>query len=618
MILFVFIAVCLLSVRLANRYKENLFDTIAFSTAILILTLYILAFFKGMKLISILCAVYILIETANAIRKKAFGEIAKTLNDPVFFAFIAVCIIVTFLTSNQMFTWWDDINFWSSDARQMFFMNGFAGKYGNVSPEFGDYPPVPTIFKWILLQLSPNNYNESFQFAGYFILNTIFLLPLAACIDKVKLFDKKLLDCAMKVAFFLAVLMLPGVFNGIIFYGTPSDITMGIIYGALLLAIWQQQGHDPVFYYARIGVYTALLLLTKSVGIEWALFALIFYFVFAKKQKGILASIAVSGSFYISWLLFCLVNRRVAKLTGAGIKMAAGDYSVPDNAVDKMGYFFSGFAKIPMHVDKNITFDPSTLAAVIILFAVLIIIGYKKLLDHKELKKMVIFLIATALVTYGVIFLAHISIFQTEDQYLDAYAMAVSIARYGCPYTLGSMMLLIEILFDRQKSKEYLKTGTYTAIIVILCILLTADYSGWYGYLYGYRADLDENRAVIDDMVGDDGRMILDAVSSSDYWGKRVLVIRDGHEFHWVHDAYISRQASPVAMVYGGFLIEDDTPETISERLDMSHAMYLYVEDDEGIADELFKPLMKDGEVYRSATVYRISKDGNDIKLSVE
>ncbi len=618
MILFVFIAVCLLSVRLANRYKENLLDTIAFSTAILILTLYILAFFKGMKLISILCAVYILIETANAIRRKAFGEIAKTLNDPVFFAFIAVCVIVTFLTSNQMFTWWDDINFWSSDARQMFFMNGFAGKYGNVSPEFGDYPPVPTIFKWILLQLSPNYYNESFQFAGYFILNTVFLLPLAACIDKVKLFDKKLLDCAMKVAFFLAVLMLPGVFNGIIFYGTPSDITMGIIYGALLLAIWQQDGHDPVFYYARIGIYTALLFLTKSVGIEWAVFALIFYFVFAKKEKGIIASIGISGGFYISWLLFCLVNRRVAKLTGAGIKMATGDYSVPDNASDKMGYFFGGFAKIPMHVDHNITFDPSTLAAVIILFVILGIIGYRKLLDKKELRKMIIFFIGTALATYGVIFLAHISIFQTEDQYLDAYAMAVSIARYGCPFTLGSTMLLIEILFDRQKSKEYLKTGAKTAIIVIICILLTADYSGWYGYLFGYRAKLDENRAVIDDMVGDDGRIILDAVSSKDYWGKRVLILRDGHEFHWVHDAYISREASPVAMVYGGFLTEDDTPVTISDRIDMSHAMYLYVEDDEGIADELFKPLMSEGQEYRSATVYRILNDGNEIKLSAQ
>ena len=618
MILFVFIAAFLLAARLAERYKENLLDTIAFSAAILILMLYILAFFRGMKCISIICAVYILFEIVIAIKKKKAAEIAKTFYNPVFFAFIAVCVIVTFLTSDQMFTWWDDINFWSSDTRQMFYMNGFAGKYGNVSPEFGDYPPVPTIFKWIFLQLSPRVYNESYQFAGYFVLNTVFLLPLAACIDKVRLFEKKALDAAVKVVFFIAVLMLPGVFNGIIFYGTPSDITMGIIYGALLLAIWQQDGHDPVFYYARIGIYTALLFLTKSVGIEWAVFALIFYFVFAKKEKGILASIGISGGFYISWLLFCLVNRRVAKLTGAGIKMATGDYSVPDNASDKMGYFFGGFAKIPMHVDHNITFDPSTLAAVIILFVILGIIGYRKLLDKKELRKMIIFFIGTALATYGVIFLAHISIFQTEDQYLDAYAMAVSIARYGCPFTLGSTMLLIEILFDRQKSKEYLKTGAKTAIIVIICILLTADYSGWYGYLFGYRAKLDENRAVIDDMVGDDGRIILDAVSNKDYWGKRVLILRDGHEFHWVHDAYISREASPVAMVYGGFLTEDDTPVTISDRIDMSHAMYLYVEDDEGIADELFKPLMSEGQEYRSDTVYRILNDGNEIKLSAQ
>lgn len=129
MILLVFVATCLLAARLADRYRENLLDTIAFSTAILILMLYVLAFFRGMKCISIICAVYIIFETVIAIRKKRVRDIVKTFYNPVFLAFIAVNVAVIFLTSDQIFTWWDDINFWSSDAKQMFFMNGFPGKY---------------------------------------------------------------------------------------------------------------------------------------------------------------------------------------------------------------------------------------------------------------------------------------------------------------------------------------------------------------------------------------------------------------------------------------------------------------------------------------------------------
>ena len=618
MILLVFVATCLLAARLADRYRENLLDTIAFSTAILILMLYVLAFFRGMKCISIICAVYIIFETVIAIRKKRVRDIVKTFYNPVFLAFIAVNVAVIFLTSDQIFTWWDDINFWSSDAKQMFFMNGFPGKYGNVSPEFGDYPPITSIFKWIFLNLSPKKYNESLQFAGYFVLNAVFLLPLVSCVEKSEVSSKKTGNNIIRILFLLCVLLMPGVFSGIIYYGTPSDITMGIIYGALLLGIWEQDGHDPFFYYSRIALYTSLLLLTKSVGIEWAIFALVFYFVFAKKEKGILASIAVSGSFYISWLLFCLVNRRVAKLTGAGIKMATGDYAVPENASDKMKYFFEGFMTMPMHADHNFTFDLSTGVAVIILFALLIFIGYKKLLNGREFTKMIIFLFMTALVTYGVIFLAHISIFQTEDQYLDAYAMAASIARYGCPFTLGSTMLLTEILFDRQKSKEYLKMRTKTALVVMICILLTADYSGLYGYLIGYRSNLIQNKAVIDDMVGDDGRIILDAVSTEEYRGKRVLIIRDGHEYHWVHDAYISREASPVALVYSSYIIEDDTLNTISEKIDMCHAQYLYVEDFENVTGPLFGPLLQDGQKFEAGKVYRINATDQGIRLSLQ
>jgi hypothetical protein len=206
--------------------------------------------------------------------------------------------------------------------------------------------------------------------------------------------------------------------------------------------------------------------------------------------------------------------------------------------------------------------------------------------------------------------MAHISLFQTEDQYLDAYAMGISIARYCAPFTMGSMYLLIGIGFNRLRAsnvkRRMLIFGSVCALVVLLC----ADYSGVYKYLRGYRDQLAENKAYVSDMVGEDGKELVLAVSDKEYWGKRVLVFRDGHEYYWVHNTYISKEASPTALVYDTFLIEEDTADTIRQKMLDSHASYFYVEDKDGVAKELFSDVVTDGE-YEPGVVLKIEGAGN-------
>ena len=287
-------AMLLIGLAAAEKYKVNIGDGIAVSGATIILLLYVLAFFRGMKLIGVVSIVLAgAIFLLPLLRQKSIGasgeadtrikKYTKYLLNPTFIMLVISVAVVSVLTREEIFSWWDDINFWSSDAKQLYFLNGFPGKYGNVSPEFGDYPPVTSIFKWLFLQINAQNYNESLQFAGYFALNMVFLMPLAGMAQE-WIND----GCGLKnwkkypasVICFAAIALLPGVFNGIIYYGTPADITMGIIYGALLLAISQQNVESEFFYYLRIALYSSVLFLTKSVGIEWAVFALFFYFIY--------------------------------------------------------------------------------------------------------------------------------------------------------------------------------------------------------------------------------------------------------------------------------------------------------------------------------------------------
>ena len=611
------IAVCVLGAYISSKNKVNIGDGLAMSASGLILALYVLAFFRGMKYVWIVAIVVIFF----AIIRKIHTSYADVF---ILALFVITVAFVGVLVSGNVFSWWDDINFWSSDAKQLFFMNGFPGKYGNVSPEFGDYPPVTSIFKWLFLQLGNGEYKEGLQFAGYFALNAVFLMPLAG-----RLVTSILNNTAIKRAFryvlavisFVCVMALPGVFNGIIYYGTPADITMGIVYGTLLISIYEQEQCAENFYYVRIALYTAVLFLTKSVGIEWAFFALVFYLLVAKKNVKMVGAVAGSVTVYGSWLLFCLVNRRVAKLTGAGIKMAtSGTYTAPQNTADKAGFFWEGLWTMPMHADRNFTLDLPTGVMVIILFVVLLVLVRTRLLEKKEGHKIALFMLITGLITYGIIFLAHISIFQGEDQYLDAYAMAVSVARYGFPFAFGTLSLLIGVALgsgrNAKDNGQHGAIGLAATCIFMIFVLLTADYLGMYKHLWGYRQNVSSLAKDSYDMVGDDGRVIVDTVlADKTLWGKRVLVMRDGHTYHWVHDTYISKEASPVPLVYDAFLAESEDSAAMAKKIMEKHASYLYVEDEEGISSDLFTPLMAEGKEFEPGVVYKVTEINGTVVL---
>ncbi|MCR5403702.1 MAG: hypothetical protein K6E91_07800 [Butyrivibrio sp.] len=594
MFIVVMLAFLLLSAFMAHKTKKHITQCTSIVFAGVILTMYVLAFFRALDFLWIIAAFVIPGVMAAVIfeGKEGIEGVLKKLTDPIIIL-LGICTLAVGLCASEMvFTWWDDINYWSSDAKQLFFLNGFPGKYGNVSPEFGDYPPVTSLVKWLFLQLGGSSYNESLQFLGYFFANAVFMLPLvgkaAECIDELDV--SAAFRALLKGTSFLGAMLLPGVFNGIIYYGTPADITMAIVYGALLLSIYDDKDCTDFYYYARIAMYTAVFLLTKSIGFEWAMFALAFYFLWGRRKKRILISALFAGTFWGSWLLFCFVNRRVAKLTGAGIKMAtSGSYSAPDNAVQKLVFFAQGFLFEPMHADHNMTIDLSTGAFVVLIFLAVVALHMFRVINRREMGKLMLFLALSAVFSYAIVFAAHITIFQTEDQYLEPYAMAVSIARYCSPFALGGTYLIMGMCFDRLRS-----FGKTMRVVAALCaalafVFLTADYSGLYRYLIGYRADVQNDRAYCNDMIGEDGFKLIKAVDDRSLWGKRVLVLRDGHSYYWVHNTYISKEASPVALVYDVFLAEEDTGDGILKKIADSHAGYFYVEDDEGAATDFFK-----------------------------
>lgn len=628
------VAFLLVMYVISYRTKESFADLLPVCTGGLLIVLYFLAFLRAMILIVPLtigivafCVIKYLygisakkesskvnanIENIKSI-KKHIKEFVQFYINPQAIVIIVTLISLILFTSKHVATWWDDLNYWATDAKALFYLNGFPGKYGNVAPEFGDYTPGVQLMKWIFMKLS-SEYKEGLAFSGYYAMGMIFLLPLLKPI--------KSKNVIWQIFGMAAVLLLPGVCNKVWSEGTCADVIMGIVFGALLVAIFDNENHRVIFYYSRIGIYAAILVLCKSTGFEWAIYALlflvIFYFHYKKENKelyikgtgkvlllSILFPILIQGI----WWSFCLINRRIAKLTSTGIyTVRNGGYSISGYFSEKFGNFIKGFAFCPMHTDKTFLFDISSLEMVIIILLVIIILSITNIISKKESKILFIYALIVSILTYGIILVGHITIFAVETQYDTPEVMAISLSRYASPFTIGMLMLIIYIIISRN-SKPLVAIGC-------LCfILLSTNYSAAYNTIWGYRNNIENDISMRAQVVDDAGYKYINTVSTmTDLWGHRVLYLRDNDSIHWIKDTYINYFVSPVPTVYAGFDAQTYTTEDILRLLKENHASYLYVDEQAEDADSIFSSILNEDR-FEYGKVYCIIDNGNGISL---
>lgn len=586
-----------------SEYRIRFYDALPLMTAGLILVLYVLAYFGAMEyvwiplLIALGFFVYRIIKSRSPEKEDVIG----------FAAFVLLCLITATLIKDHVVKWWDDMNYWATDAKALYYLNGFTGKYGNVAPEFGDYPPGIQIVKWCALKLSPHIYKEGLAFVGYTLMNMIFMLPLMRAVDRMKL--------PVRIGWMIVIMLIPGIVNDVWSYGACADVTMGIVYGSMLLGIYEiatkgDQGHE-FLPYIKVALYGAVTALCKNTGFMWVTFAVVLLIVlsiaYKKSAKNTVLTILFIYLVQGSWWANCILNRRIAKLTGALARTATGGgMTMPEDASDKLRYYVLGFLKEPMHTSHTPVLDISAFAMFLILVGVpAVILLTAKVKKDNIFKPLMIYSIITGLAIYIIILLSHMSIFATETQYGSSEVMAISISRYGAPFTIGTFMLLITIVADWFGSSGRISLrGTDAAgttddtadkgtdnkndrsviiwiAAIAVFIMLTTDYPA-YGYLLGgYRADRDVNlkdRAEMIDQEGQDYINYLNSLPEDEYdavKGHRVLFLRDGSRIHWVNDTYINYEVAPIATVYASY-DEGMSEDEVDEIIRTSHASYIY------------------------------------------
>ena len=370
--------------------KEKLTDCIPAAVSLLILLLYGLSFGNLLWLTDILAPLFLLgsgifVFKMDSEKRKEFAVFAtKELHTPAFLTALLLFLAVTVCVSGKLTSWWDDYNFWATDVKSIFYLDGFAGKYENVAAEFGDYPPGTQMMKWWFLHFSPSEFKEGLMFAGYYVCNLAFLVPLLERIKK-----KNIITMTIGAAL---LWLFPSMVEAFWMDGCCADFTMAVIYGAFLTAVLDREGHSALFYYGRQACYLMVLVLCKNTGAIWLvfgiLFTLLYHFlhrkdeIFAQDRKavksGLLAVILLPVLTEGSWLFFCLMNRRVAKLTGVAVHMATGSMNIPDVQGQMVDAFVTAFLKWPLHRYSTAILNLSPLMMVILELGIYALLGIQE------------------------------------------------------------------------------------------------------------------------------------------------------------------------------------------------------------------------------------------------
>ncbi len=573
------------------------------------------------------------------IRERLFGfgtYIKENVPEAGFVAYLTLCILLPITLHARTVTWWDDINFWATDLKSLYYLGGFAHKYTNVSPQFGDYPPGVQLAKWFLVHMDRATFREDLAFVGYYLFNLSFVMQIF------KRIKGKTSLLGIPLAFIAWAFAGIGEIYG--YSGFCADLSMAYLFGSVLICATENM--TRVTSAARSiceGIYPALylvvLVIAKSTGFIWTFFGVVIWVVtyllggsgkdnpeqkgFREKLPGIITVCAAPLITGASWMLFCLRNHRVAQTTSTMVTyMTTDDYGLSAYKSDFASAFLKGFFLEPLHLDHTWIDLPA--AGIFILIVILLVLFRKKgYLSGRSGLFMCIFLPVMGLIYYVVIFCAHLTMFATETQYLEASAMAASIERYGAPFVMGTMLCLAYIWMgncgctevsvsstgDKLSSADPVvkdqETGitlfSRTWILVIAVIALTnipAAFNGFIGYMKN--DDVDKANEMRADMIDAESSAFLQMIDDSGITdrcisegGLRICRVRDG-AYYRVADTYVAYEASPVSVMAPSVKLSDIDGNTFVQMVNETHAEYVYVDEQPQIPEYLDEMVKSD------------------------
>ena len=612
------LAVGVIAFYLAWRFHDTLWGTLPTVICAVGLVLYALAFLRAMVWIDailLLCAAGAGYEMFRQVRRRGPAPLKKAARrifvDPYLWCGLLLILVMFFLLREEMILEWDGYNFWGPDTKSLYFWNGFAPKYANAAPNFGDYPPMSQLIWWWVLHLA-GEYQEKYIFFTYYAFGAILLLSVA---DRLR--GAHTPRWVAPIACVHAIL-LPGVACTAWYRALCVDPLMSMLFGVALSLVVCRNEDRPGFWKAKVLICVFSLTLVKSIGLLWALLALLFYLLWwweRREFKLPLVGAAGCVALFASWRVFCQVMERSTALADNFVTQAAQRLEEISQGVfwtagNNKGYILSylkAFFLAPIHRESTWAIDLSPAALILLLFVGAVALWKFGFFPKRKLGRLVGFMALCLVVIYGVLFVGHLTMFYHEPQYLEPVASVTLMTRYCAPANMGLLILLVTLAIrqgphlDRVPQKHRVVALTLCAGLIFACGAYNEMYRRFiYDPLDAQRIEFRQGfRETYGDFLGD-----IQAIPLKEAPGRVLVGIYDTPI-----NPIVINEASPVS--FRTLSLSDSyywDLQVIQTTLEEGHERYLYLM---GCSDGLIDLLSEhtaDGSEFQIRTLYTVER----------
>lgn len=581
------LALTAISLALSLRSGESMAGTFPVALGGMGLVLYVLAFFRALALIHWLLGAALLtlvVWLIINIRRDGSGALRRALaplKDARVWVNATFLAALVLLVRYRCVLEWDAYNFWGADIKSLVARGGFAERYSNVAPSYGDYPPFTQLMIWWFLSLF-GGFDEGLVFGGYFFWSGAVLLSVTGRMS----FKGRLRPVVLGLFWAAVLFALPSAVDTSWYRALYVDPVMGILFGVVLAEVWDGSPWTG-WRTAKCAVYLSALALTKTIGMMWVAWALVLFLLRHGVRRGrvrslllmALPAVAVIGA----WTVYCRVMVRTTDLTASIAptltervrEILDGSFLSNERSVGYVRAYIKAFLSEPVHRARTLDLDLTpalVLALALVLPAVFRRAGA---LDRGAFWRLFGFTAGMYAVTYVVLMASHLTIFYGETQYLESANMLTQMTRYGAPMNIGSLILAVSICFSAPGEGETFPLRPLLPALMAGVVLLSAGYGTMADCLIEGHDVLDPQRIEKRESFRVSYSELLEQITDLPVDGenRRVLVLLNSTEYNPIV-SYLASPMSLETMYYGPWTDR----AALEDAIERSGASWVFVQ----------------------------------------
>ena len=569
---------------------QSLPEVFPISTALWIITLYVLAFFRILSFIDFISVVLIVFCIVLFCRKSTgsrIKELEQLLFSPAAISIYLVLILAFLLFRDLKIADPDDTGCWALEVKSIFYYNGFAPRAKNAAVLYGDYFPGTSLFRWWCCHLLPE-FNDGMLAVGSAWLYIIILAPIFRFTGR--RFSGVLLSVLVMSGLLLS---LPGVIDSMCYRTICAELPMSAAFAMALYALFFSDRHVQLPLFATNIFFLAFF---KSSGIVYAVFLILLALILKRHDKNIpveqlsihfdTTALFRTGVFCmiptLSWCLYCTVMSRssyftVSIPTGTFSDITSGTTVSAATPILYLKSLVQSFFFYPSNYVEDGIIHLSPFAFVTLLILLYYFAGKHKLIPPKKANSFIIFFI-TAVITLLICLFFMFSFVFMEEQYLDPYTASVAISRYSLPLLLGSLIFILCVFVINKNGIKKLLTTSLIALCVCLC---TCPWTIYYSCID--RTEKNQKTMSLMDEISSNYSSFLSQAKTlrpDNDSARYVIVLYEAQDFPTYNQCHLQYIAAPDSILFFDYQsLTGNVAETLLEFAMQNNSDYIYFHD---------------------------------------